>query len=65
MIDIYSLYFFQLTVLSFLDVKSTVRMSHVCKDFQQVARDRYLWRRHYLRHFGSMSFNTMYLSWNY
>jgi len=40
-------------------------MSHVCKDFQQVARDRYLWRRHYLRHFGSMSFNTMYLSWNY
>ncbi|XP_076091852.1 F-box only protein 7-like isoform X1 [Mytilus galloprovincialis] len=53
----------KLTVFSFLDVPSTVRMMDTCKDFQQICKDRYLWRRHYLKDFGNRQNNDLSQDW--
>ena len=48
-----SLFYFQLKILGHLDVISLLKMSQVCKEFQGLSADRFLWRRLFLSYFGS------------
>ncbi|XP_074644114.1 F-box only protein 7-like [Tubulanus polymorphus] len=53
----------KLHVLQFLDARSLVRMSGVNKEFLPLCREKMLWRRLYLRSFGSRSDNSLNQDW--
>ncbi|XP_046380401.2 F-box only protein 7-like [Haliotis rufescens] len=53
----------KLKILGFLDSASLLKMDRTCQHFHSLARDRAVWRRRYLRDFGSRGNNSLSLNW--
>ncbi|XP_069142510.1 LOW QUALITY PROTEIN: F-box only protein 7-like [Argopecten irradians] len=53
----------KLKILGMLDVVSLLNMSETCKEFNHLCKDRYAWRRVYLKDFENRNNNTLAQDW--
>ncbi|XP_033746138.1 F-box only protein 7-like [Pecten maximus] len=54
----------KLKILGMLDVVSLLNMSETCKEFNHLSKDRYAWRRVYLKDFGNRNNNNLAQDWS-
>lgn len=52
----------KLKILGYLNVESVLTCSEVCKEFYRISRDRYIWRRLFVKEFGNWLQGEMNLS---
>ncbi|KAJ8301635.1 hypothetical protein KUTeg_020622 [Tegillarca granosa] len=52
----------KLKILGYLNVESVLTCSEVCKEFYRISRDRYIWRRLFVKEFGNRLQGEMNLS---
>ncbi|KAL4226560.1 F-box only protein 7 [Mactra antiquata] len=53
----------KLKILSYLDLRSLLRMSSICQEFHDICDDHYVWRRLYLKEFGNRSDMSLSQDW--